>query len=203
MREYKPWQGEPEKENIFHGENQIVDNFFTQSEIIKIMSDSLDTRNVEYKERLSQRNHIIYLDGELRDKVTKKAEELSGTTGLNLVGSSYAVYQNIRTTTAPVRRPRLQEHYDTNMGGPMVTIDVQMASNIDWPLLVDGKEYTLKDGQALLFSGTNQLHGRPEIIFKDEDYIHLLFLHFGLNDPEQGPVRKQNMGNYMEGGDSH
>ena len=203
MREYKPWQGEPEKENIFHGENQIVDNFFTQSEIIKIMSDSLDTRNVEYKERLSQRNHIIYLDGKLRDKVTKKAEELSGTTGLNLVGSSYAVYQNIRTTTAPVRRPRLQEHYDTNMGGPMVTIDVQMASNIDWPLLVDGKEYTLKDGQALLFSGTNQLHGRPEIIFKDEDYIHLLFLHFGLNDPEQGPVRKQNMGNYMEGGDSH
>ena len=180
MTEYKQWQGEPEKENIFHGQNQIIDNLLTQSEIIEVMASSLDSRTVKFKERLSQRNHIIYLSEKILHKVTKKAEELSGTTGLKLTGSSYAVYQNVRSKDLPIKRPKLQEHYDTNMGGPMVTIDVQMASSMDWPLLVDGKEYTLKDGQALLFSGTNQLHGRPDIRFTDEDYVHMLFLHFGL-----------------------
>jgi hypothetical protein len=178
MIEFNPVTGTPEKENIFHGENKIIENVFTQSEIIEIMSNAINTRNVTFKDRLSQRNHIVILGKEIESKVIKMAEELSGTTGLYVDGSSYAVYQNVRSPDAPVRRPRLESHYDTNMGGPRVTIDVQMASNISWPLLIDDKEYDLKDNQALLFAGTNQLHGRIDKVFNDDQYVHMLFLHF-------------------------
>lgn len=43
------------------------------------------------------------------------------------------------------------------------TIDLQISSNGDWPIYVDETPYTLKDGEALCYSGTGQPHYRKQM----------------------------------------
>lgn len=44
------------------------------------------------------------------------------------------------------------------------TMDLQINSDGDWPIYVDDKEYILKDGQALCYSGSNQEHYRLPMV---------------------------------------
>lgn len=43
-------------------------------------------------------------------------------------------------------------------------MDLQINSDGDWPIYVDDKEYILKDGQALCYSGSNQEHYRLPMV---------------------------------------
>jgi len=172
--------GQPEPNSIWNSDVQVVQNIFTTEEINRIMSSALTARVVTYKEIFSQRQHKFDLDEELAQKVISITENLSGTKNLEILGCSYAVYQNIRTENGPAHRPTLPEHFDVNMGGPRITLDVQMASNIDWAIIVEDKSYILEDNQAILFSGTNQRHKRELKMFDDDQYMHMLFLHFGV-----------------------
>jgi hypothetical protein len=180
----KAYGGTPEENSIWNKEVEIVDNVFTESEIIEIMTAALDTRKVTYKEVFSQRLHRIILPKEIQKKIIKTAENISGKNNLKIYGQSYAVYQNVRSETDPVKRPSLGEHYDTNMGGPRITFDIQMASNIDWPISVEGKTYSIKDNQAIMFSGTNQKHKREFKEFEDSQYLHMLFIHLGESEED-------------------
>ena len=59
---------------------------------------------------------------------------------------------------------------------------MQLKSNIDWPILVEGQSFTLKNNEALTFSGTHQVHWREYRKFKEEDFIDMLFCHFTIKD---------------------
>jgi hypothetical protein len=61
-------------------------------------------------------------------------------------------------------------------------LDVQLKSNINWPIVVEGKEIQLGDNDAVTFSGTHQIHWRAPLEFKDGDFIDMLFCHFSLKD---------------------
>jgi hypothetical protein len=177
--------GQPEPNSIWNSDVQVVENIFTQEETHKIMASALTARKVTFKEIFSQRQHKFDLDEDLSKKVIELTENLSGTKNLEILGCSYAVYQNVKTENAPVRRPTLTEHFDVNMGGPRITLDVQVASNIDWAIVVEGQPYILKDNQAILFSGTNQKHKRELKLFRDDQYMHMLFLHFGVKQERE------------------
>ena len=81
--------------------------------------------------------------------------------------------------------PLLSPHFDNTFKEPRITFDIQVRSNIQWPISVRGREFTLKDNEALTFSGTHQIHWRPYREFKDNEFIDMIFCHFTLkNKPE-------------------
>jgi hypothetical protein len=47
------------------------------------------------------------------------------------------------------------------------------------------KKFTLKNNQALTFSGTHQIHWREPQNFEDDQYVEMLFCH--LSDPTLPP----------------
>jgi hypothetical protein len=55
-----------------------------------------------------------------------------------------------------------------------VTIDIQLNHDEEWPIVVEGKEYTLKYNEALIFLGTQQMHWRTDKTLKDETEIDML-----------------------------
>lgn len=73
--------------------------------------------------------------------------------------------------------PKLTRHKD-NGSVTKYTVDYQYASNIDWPITVEDKEYTLKDNEVLTFLGSDQYHGRPDKIFKDDEIVENIFFQF-------------------------
>lgn len=85
--------------------------------------------------------------------------------------------QFVRYTTKSGKPAWLPPHYDKVFKKPMITVDIQMNSNIVWPVYVNGNPYTLNNNEALVFSGTHQIHWRPKINLEDEQYLDMIFCH--------------------------
>jgi hypothetical protein len=65
------------------------------------------------------------------------------------------------------------------------TIDLQVESDGQWPIFVDGEPYLLRDGEALAYSGTGQPHYRKRMSdgismpnVKTPTFMNLAFFHF-------------------------
>jgi hypothetical protein len=72
--------------------------------------------------------------------------------------------------------PRLIPHKDNS--NTDFTIDYQLRSNIEWPIVIENKEYMLKDNDALIFKSSDYSHWRTPMIFKEGDFIDMVFFHF-------------------------
>jgi hypothetical protein len=54
--------------------------------------------------------------------------------------------------------------------------------------MIEGKAFTLNNNEALIFSGTDQIHWREDVKFDDEDIIDMIFCHFTLVDDPRGKI---------------
>ena len=73
--------------------------------------------------------------------------------------------------------PNLPKHKDPNYPKGSLTFDYKLDSNIDWPVCIEDECYSLDSNEAILFSPVEQWHYRPEVTFKDEDYVRILFFY--------------------------
>lgn len=72
--------------------------------------------------------------------------------------------------------PKLGPHIDEVPS--QFTLDYQLDGNISWPLNIEGDEYVLKNNNALIFEGESVLHWRPQRIFKDGEFLDLMWFQF-------------------------
>ena len=72
--------------------------------------------------------------------------------------------------------PKLIPHKDNS--NTDFTIDYQLNSNIKWPIVVENKEYVLSNNDALIFKSSDYSHWRTPIIFKENDFVDMVFFHF-------------------------
>jgi len=73
--------------------------------------------------------------------------------------------------------PKLDMHLD---GGSSIkyTLDYQYKANIDWPVLVEDKQFDLDDNDMVTFIGSKQKHGRNNREFQDEEFVENIFFQF-------------------------
>lgn len=165
--------------------NTIVDNVLTDDEISEIYSALNNNNGGAFVEPHCQQNYFIQLPNHIIDKFTSHARKISNNENLVLTEYCYAIYKNTNNEKASFR-PSLFPHYDETFKEPRFTFDYQLKSNISWPIVVEpDKEFTLKDNQAVTFSGTHQIHWRVPTIFNDDQYVEMIFCHF--SDPNSGP----------------
>jgi hypothetical protein len=159
-------------------ENKIIKNVFSDNQINLIYN----TIDIEQKENTSivsiyaQKVWFIDLPNEISQHMQNLGKEIFKQ-NVTLDAMSFARYSNQYGNN-----PNLTPHYDNAFLESKVTIDVQLRSNINWPLVVQGKSFTLKDNDALIFSGTHQIHWREHKKFNNEDFIEMLFCHFSLEN---------------------
>lgn len=160
----------------FNYRNLIVDNIFTKEEIDQIYLHVAQTPE-EQKKLVTEFGHIAYFSWLPENIVSTITESARSITNLDieLKELSFARY-----STAMNGKPLLFPHLDETFKEPRLTFDIQVKATLDWPLVVEGREYTLKDNQALTFSGTHQIHWRKHIEFTDDDYVDMIFCHFSL-----------------------
>lgn len=163
---------------IFH--NRIYKNIFTQEEIDELYSviDINQTDNTSILSIYAQKAWFVDLPSSIKNKVSDLANKIYGHK-VKLEEISFARYSK-EYGDFPVLTP----HYDNTFKESRVTLDVQLRSNIDWPIVIHGKDFTLKDNEAVTFSGTNQIHWRKYQEFSDSDFIEMLFCHFSLEDKQ-------------------
>ncbi len=136
---------------------------FLQRQVAKVRADF---RNVPYPDNVFHRHYIhnpqvlVWL----HDTLVPRACEIFG----EVVKPSYvflALYGD--KGICPRHTDRSQCKY---------TIDLCIAQREPWDIYVEGKPYTLREGEALCFSGTDQEHWRNSI--QPGNFCDLAFFHF-------------------------
>jgi hypothetical protein len=162
--------------------NEIYKDVFSTEEMTMIY-DAINndtTNRTQIVSIYAQKAWFVEIPQAIKDKVTLKMAEIHNQP-VKLEEISFARYSK-EYGDFPVLTP----HFDNTFKEPRVTFDVQLKSNINWPIVVEGKPFILKDNEALTFSGTHQIHWREHIEFNDNDFIEMLFCHFSL--PESKPI---------------
>lgn len=162
--------------------NKVYSDIFSLEDL-EIIYDAIsnDTLNrTEIIPIFAQKAWFVDMPQIIIDKVTSLMQKIHNQP-VKLEEISFARYSK-EYGEFPVLTP----HFDNTFKEPRVTLDVQLKANINWPIVVEGKNFILKNNQAMTFSGTHQVHWREHFEFKDGDFIEMLFCHFSL--PNANPI---------------
>ena len=108
----------------------------------------------------------------ISDSVIAKIQNLaSKASNKELIVAEYSIVKYCPEYGYEVK---LFPHYDTRPY-EMFVFDVQLQTNEDWGIIVEGKQFNLLDNQALLFSGTQQMHWRENKKLQDGSEILMMF----------------------------
>ena len=202
--------------NRYMFKNNYRTNAFTQEEIKQIrdsINNELNTREtVEWDDSTMggthdtdliriKRNNLgrleinnLPLPFELRTKIWRIAQEmyqLESSYPKNVSGITYVEYNPKYGT------PVLKIHKDNGSCG--LILDYQLESNINWPFGIEEYTYELEDNSLLAMYPITHYHWRPDIEWKDGDFVKLLFFEFftpGLEKVED-PIKKEEIKNFI------
>jgi hypothetical protein len=161
-------------------DNKIVKNVLSQDQIDRVYKLVKSCPENKIKTPNDYGQIAFYIDGfdsrdsELKDIYIAIESMLKEEYNIDL---EIEAIQFVRYTTKSGNPAWLPPHYDKVFKKPMITVDIQMDSNIVWPVYVNGTPYTINNNEALVFSGTHQIHWRPKIDLKDEEYLDMIFCH--------------------------
>jgi hypothetical protein len=163
-------------------ENMIINNILTEEQIehiYKLINATPEEKTIVQK-RLGHKAYLVGLGEELRKHFEEIVQKHYGDEWV------LTDYQFARYSSKFGYKPKLYPHFDDAFDVHKLTLDVQVRSTIDWPLVVEGKEFLLKDNDGLIFSGTDQIHWRTEAELSEDDVVDLIFCHCERKD---GPNR--------------
>jgi hypothetical protein len=149
----------------------LVDNIFTDKELKAILQAAREfpLKKVRVQKWGGQGvlDHI-----KISDNIIAKIQNLaSEVCNKDLVVAEYSV---VRYSPEYGYEVKLFPHYDTRPY-EMFVFDVQLQTNEDWGIIVEGKQFNILDNQALLFSGTQQMHWRENKKLQDNSEILMMF----------------------------
>lgn len=162
-------------------QNLIIQNVFSDEEIQEILNAISSPYRTYVMNLYTQQISDFRMPPHIKNKVIKYVEDITGKSGF-ILEYQFSRYELLDGEN--FKKPNLTPHYD-GFPEPRFTFDYQLRSNIDWSLFVEGKEFALKDNQALTFSGTHQVHWRAPHEFVEGEFIEMIFCHLYLDDSKK------------------
>jgi hypothetical protein len=155
-------------------DNHIITDILTEEDYSSIYAivDSLPEEQTVLMERMGQRAYLASLGDDIHKKLEERVQSIYGNDWI------LNQYQFARYSKAWGFEAKLYPHVDDAFPDHKITFDVQLRSTVKWPIVVEGKEFTLNDNEGLFFSGTDQVHWRHPIKLSDTDVVDMIFCHF-------------------------
>tara|TARA_B110000259_G_C14031069_1_gene406685 strand:- start:1760 stop:2347 length:588 start_codon:yes stop_codon:yes gene_type:complete len=156
--------------------NHVLENVLTQDDRDQIYTHIAKAPDdqIRFIDEFSQVIWLNWLPDSVVDKLTAAAQATSDVP-IELRELSFCRYAIVEGKGVV---PLLFPHLDETFKEPRLTLDVQVESTLDWPIVIEGTEFSLEDNQALTFSGTHQVHWRKKVEFGKEDHVDMIFAHF-------------------------
>ncbi len=176
----------------------IFKNFFT-SEEEKTLRDLIETNRLLEPgssrfapmiiEQMSRSQIEFIIPENIKEKLLTLAKQFVDDPDLELTHYQYLDYFG---KYGNGNSPNLPPHLDVENYYTKVSIDYQMSSNIDWPIVVEDQGFTLKDNEVLVFEASDRIHWRDPIILKEDDRCEVIVFHFS-NKFEHQPYAENQM----------
>jgi hypothetical protein len=149
----------------------VINNIFSNEEIKSIL-DSIKSFPLDKIRVQKWGGQGILDDIKITDEIKDKVESVATRhVGEEMILENFSI---ARYSPEYGYEVKLFPHYDTRPV-EMFVLDVQLKTNEDWGIVVEGKQYNINDNDALLFSGTQQMHWRERKTLSKESEIYMLF----------------------------
>jgi hypothetical protein len=158
-------------------EVKIADNLFSESEyatIYKVWDNTPEEKTV-VRDWSGHKIFWTTLPKNIEDIIVKSAESIIGE---ELILTEYSL---ARYSEEFGYKRKLFPHYD-NRPSQRVTFDIQLKADEPWAVVVEGIPYYLKDNQALVFTGTQQMHWRENKELKPSSKTDMIFCHLAYKN---------------------
>lgn len=167
----------------------LASNFLSKEHYEKVYA-TVDSKIAENLEKglgkyadgfatIDNNGFIIYFDVASPEIVKAMSERLTEILGAP-VGNLGVLFA--RYTRDSGYRPRLRPHIDRAVKRPSVTATIELDTTLDWDIYVNDERYNLEKNDILLFSGSRDIHWRPDIEFKDDDCFDVIILQTYIDD---------------------
>jgi hypothetical protein len=168
--------------------NIIIENVLTEEELSMLYS-KINSPNSKYVMKLfAQTVSDFELPNSIAKKIIDYSEKISGESGLEIAEYQFAKYKKVLDDeSGEPLLPKLIPHWDAAFEEPRFTFDYQIGGNTTWPIIVEEKEFILKNNSALTFSGTHQIHWRIPKAFDDDQYLDMVFFHLRKIGAQKSP----------------
>lgn len=166
----------------------VIDNVFTQEEYDSVYNSVNAVFPKELTPDVPQNSgyfnakdvgYFAYVSG-FEDIVYKKLVELTKQYGeMDVIEPRVHFARYTPKTGFP---PTLNPHNDIGVETSALTLSVQLDTSFDWELCAKDSCITLKNNQAMLFSGSHQIHWRPAKEFGPDDYFDIMVCQMYLDN---------------------
>jgi len=151
--------------------NKIIKDVFSEQQIVYLNNLIKDNYNkIELNADPERGRDDLHIGKTVRDDI--EATVLAYFSKEYFIDHiAYSEYNNHHIN------PNLPRHKDPGYSPNSLTFDYHLDSTIDWPVCMEDECYNLSNNEAIIFSPIEQWHYRPEIIFKNEDYVRIIFFY--------------------------
>jgi hypothetical protein len=151
--------------------NKIIENVFSEQQISYLNDLVKDNYNkIELNNDPERGRDDLHIGNGVRNDIKETVlKHFSEEYFIEHI--SYSEYNNHHIN------PNLPRHKDPGYSSSSLTFDYHLDSTIDWPLCIEDGCYSLNNHEAIVFSPIDQWHYRPEIIFKNQDYVRIIFFY--------------------------
>ena len=165
-----------------------LNNIFTQEEL-DLLESNLDYSSIPTDDKS---NYINYKDDSegrgihhelgrlqlgglknLSQSILEKVDNIAKNSSSKKLSMTHAMAVEYRSCYGS---PNLPVHYDYDTND--LIINFQLSSNTQWGIGIDLEVYDLQDNSAVIFNGNEHTHWRPHKIFKDDEFVKMIFFRF-------------------------
>jgi hypothetical protein len=152
-----------------------LDNFFSQEEIDQTYNYVKDMEKPYVSEATGYFSSFILYPENIQRKLIAFVDKYAEDEGIDFKSTSLQAHIGKYTLDTGFK-PKLTPHTDLGLEFHSITISVLFKKNIEWPIGVNSDSWLLNPGDAVIFSGTTQVHWRPTIDFKEGDFVESLII---------------------------
>jgi hypothetical protein len=177
----------------------VIDDMLTEDQINRIYEDRFKNATIK---TMHDGNSFLFSDTSCGyiTSTYPLPEDVQKTIIKAMQERSFFLIENVeshfpRYTLDSGSKPQLKPHYDSGLQYASLTLSIQLKSTKPWQVCVEQDCYFLKENQAIMFSGSHQLHWRPDINFNENDYndiivcqVHDSFCELRLSDSHRAKM---------------
>lgn len=167
---------------------KVVDNVLSQ-DLIDYLYNSIKDENEVMQDWGGRKSYSMALNPLFARRVN---EVVKRSTGLDVQLKEFFF---LRYTLDYGFESKLFPHWDSRES-QRITFDIQLNADEPWGVVVEGETYRLDYNQALVFSGTQQIHWRENIKIKPGSVIDMIVCNLAYTedvalDPNQAEILEE------------
>jgi hypothetical protein len=148
-----------------------INDVFTQNQIDYLTKTIDNTKKIV--DKVLGRAIIKDIKNSFTEDIVNRLHKISKeATGLSL-SIDHAFYAEYNKRYG---MPNLPPHFDRDKN--CLIINFQLSANTSWDLGLNKNIYKIEDNSAVLFDGNAEVHWRPHKVFKEGEYVKMIFIRF-------------------------